>query len=75
MSQSVFLLAALDFGVDASVFLDSVAAGGETACWGARTGASTSMGCPSIMATIGGAYRAMDGNSEREGGRRGVEIR
>jgi hypothetical protein len=41
MSQSVFLLAALRLGVDAasdaSVFLDSAAAGGETACWGART--------------------------------------
>lgn len=61
MSQSVFLLVTLDLGVavasDASVFLASAAAGGVTACWGARTGASTSMGCSSITAMGGRAKR------------------
>ena len=77
MSQSVFLLAALVFGADvgaaASAFLAGEAAGGDTAGWGARTGASTSIGCLSITAK--GARQARsksggDGERKRGGERR-----
>ena len=76
MSQSVFLLAALvfraDVGAAASAFLAGEAAGG-VAGWGARTGASTSIGCLSITAK--GARQARsksggDGERKRGGERR-----
>ena len=77
MSQSVFLLAVLifraDVGAAVSAFLAGEAAGGDTAGWGARTGASTSIGCLSITAK--GARQARsksggDGERKRGGERR-----
>ena len=68
MSQSVFLLAVLifraDVGAAVSAFLAGEAAGGETAGWGARTGASTSIDYLSITAKGGTP------SEEQVGGRR-----